>query len=142
MKAWQFSTYGTYDQVLKWSDRDVPKLGKKQALIETDAVSLNFPDLLVCQGLYQEKASLPAVPGMEGVGVVRDAGIASKFSIGDRVVGFCHGGGTLSECFVVNDDSSWKVPDHVDDVQAAALTDTYGTSYFGLFHRARIWGFN
>ena len=138
MKAWQFSTYGPYSQVLEWSDRDFPSLKEGQALIETTAVSLNFPDLLVCQGLYQEKTPLPAVLGMEGVGVVKDIGTNSRFNIGDRVVGFCHGGGTLSELFVVDEDIAWKVPEHVNDIQAAALSVTYGTSYFGLFHRGNL----
>ena len=138
MKAWQFSNYGPYSKVLTWSDRDLPSLKKGQALIETNAVSLNFPDLLVCQGLYQEKAPLPAVPGMEGVGIVKDVGTNSRFSVGDRVVGFCHGGGTLSEFFVVDANSAWKVPDHVTDIQAASLSVTYGTSYFGLFHRGNL----
>ena len=30
------------------------------------------------------------------------------------------------------------MPEHVSDIQAAALSVTYGTSYFGIRHRARI----
>ncbi len=138
MKAWQFRTYGQYNEVLEWSERALPSPQIGQCLVKTSAVSLNFPDLLVCQGKYQEKAPLPAVPGMEGVGTVYQAGPDSKFKIGDRVVGFCHGGGTLSEYFISDDDSTWLVPNHVTDIQAAALSVTYGTSYFGLFHRGNL----
>ena len=138
MKAWQFQGYGPYDEVLEWSERELPIPQKGQSLVKTSAVSLNFPDLLVCQGKYQEKAPLPAVPGMEGVGIVSQTGPNSKFKIGDRVVGFCHGGGTLSEYFISDDDSTWLVPNYVNDIQAAALTVTYGTSYFGLFHRGNL----
>ena len=138
MKAWQFQGYGPYDEVLEWSERELPIPQKGQSLVKTSAVSLNFPDLLVCQGKYQEKAPLPAVPGMEGVGIVCQTGPNSKFKIGDRVVGFCHGGGTLSEYFISDDDSTWLVPNYVNDIQAAALTVTYGTSYFGLFHRGNL----
>lgn len=138
MHAWQFERYGRFDEVLEWRERAEPVAGPRQAVVRTSAVSLNFPDLLICQGLYQVKAPLPAVSGVEGVGVVESVGEGSRFEVGQRVVGFCHGGGTLADRFVVNDDTAWVVPDHVTDVQAAALSVTYGTSYFALVHRARI----
>ncbi len=138
MHAWQFERYGRYDEVLEWKEREEPVAGPGQAVLRTTAVSLNFPDLLICQGLYQVKAPLPAVSGVEGVGVVESVGAGSRFSPGQRVVGFCHGGGTLGDRFLVDADSAWPVPDHVSDVQAAALSVTYGTSYFALVHRARI----
>ena len=138
MQAWQFSEYGRFEDVLKWSDREDPIAGDGQALIRTTAASLNFPDLLMCQGMYQVKAPLPAVSGAEGVGVVEFVGAGSKFQVGQRVVGFCHGGGTFADRFIVANDNAWGLPDHVDDATAAALTVTYGTSYFALAHRAHI----
>jgi len=137
MHAWQYKSYGHYSDVLQWSERATPTVGPGQALVRTTAVSLNFPDLLLCRGLYQVKAPLPAVPGVEGAGVVEAVGAASKFQVGQRVVGFCSGGGTLADNFIVDNNSAWPLPDHVDDVTAAALSVTYGTSYFALVHRAR-----
>lgn len=138
MHAWQFDEYGKFDSVLHWAERPTPAVGDGEALIKTAAVSLNFPDLLIIQGLYQHKAPLPAVPGVEAVGTVMEAGIGSKFKPGQRVVGFSHSGGTLADSFLVNNDCAWPVPDHVSDIQAAALSVTYGTSYFGLKHRGQI----
>lgn len=138
MYAWQFDRYGKYDEVLHWVERDTPVPDPGQALVKTRAVSLNFPDLLITQGLYQNKAPLPAVAGCEAVGIVESAGANSKFKPGDRVVGFAHSGGTLADYFLVNDNNAWPVPDHVSDTQAAALSVTYGTSYFGIKHRGQI----
>ena len=138
MYAWQFDEYGTYDQVLHWVERPDPAPKDTEAVVRVRAVSLNFPDLLICQGLYQNKAPLPAVPGVEGVGIVESVGKDSKFKIGDRVVGFCHSGGTLADLFAVDNDHAWVVPDYVSDEQAAALSVTYGTSYFGVKHRGQI----
>ncbi len=138
MHAWQFDSYGHYNEVLHWAERPVPAVGAGQALVRTTAVSLNFPDLLIVQGVYQHKAPLPAVPGVEAAGIVEAIGPGSKFKVGDRVVGFCHGGGTLADMFVVNNQSAWPVPPHVSDEQAAALSVVYGTSYFGLVHRAHL----
>lgn len=92
--------------------------------MRTSAVSLNFPDLLICQGLYQQKAPLPAVPGCEAVGIVKAVGAQSKFKLGERVVGFNHGGGTLADYFVIDNTIGWTVPDGVPDTQAAALSVT------------------
>ena len=138
MHAWQFDHYGHYSENLHWVERPMPTPGFGEALVRTRAVSLNFPDLLIVQGMYQHKAPLPAVPGVEGVGIVEAVGPGSKFKVGDRAVGFCHGGGTLADCFLVHNHSAWTVPAHVTDEQAAALSVTYGTSYFGLYHRAHL----
>ncbi|MDA0821755.1 MAG: NADPH:quinone oxidoreductase family protein [Proteobacteria bacterium] len=138
MHAWQFDEYGHYDNVLKWVERPTPKVGDGEALIETVAVSLNFPDLLITQGMYQNKAPLPAVPGVEAVGKVVEVGRGSKFKLGERAVGFMHSGGTLADYFIAANDSAWPVPAHVSDVQAAGLSVTYGTSYFGLKHRGQL----
>ncbi|MEQ8660264.1 MAG: NADPH:quinone oxidoreductase family protein [Gammaproteobacteria bacterium] len=138
MHAWQFDRYGRYDEVLEWVERPLPEPGPGQARVRTAAVSLNFPDLLICQGLYQVRAPLPAVPGVEGVGVVEAVGPDSPFRVGERVVSFNNEAGMLADCFLANNATSWTVPEHVSDVQAAALSVTYGTSYYALVHRARI----
>ena len=140
MHAWQFDHYGRYDEVLAWVERDPPVPGPGQTVIETSAVGLNFPDLLICQGLYQARAPLPAVPGVEGVGRVVATGPGSRFRVGERVVGFCNLGGMLAERFVVDDATAWSVPDAIDDRTVAALSVTYGTSYFALVHRAPATG--
>ena len=52
MKAWQFEQYGRYDEVLSWVERSDPKPIDSQAVVDVAAASLNFPDLLICEGLY------------------------------------------------------------------------------------------
>ncbi len=138
MKAWHFNEYGDHKNVLHWVERLMPQQSPESAIVKTATISLNFPDLLVIKGLYQVKAPLPAVPGVEGVGVVTAVGKNSKFNVGDRVAGFCHGGGTLADYFEVTNNSAWHVPSDITDTIAAALSVTYGTSYFGLVHRAHL----
>jgi NADPH2:quinone reductase len=138
MKAWQFEQYGRYDEVLSWVERSDPKPIDSQAVVDVAAASLNFPDLLICEGLYQHRAPLPAVPGCEAVGTVTAVGPASKFKVGDRIVGFINGGGTLAERCLFDNDTAWTVPMHLTNNEIAALSVTYGTAYFSLVHRAHI----
>ena len=78
------------------------------------------------------------MPGVEGVGIVEAVDPGSRFAPGDRDTGFMHSGGTLADYFLVGDHNAWPVPDHVSDADAAALSVTYGTSYFALVHRAHL----
>jgi NADPH2:quinone reductase len=56
--------------------RAVPVPGPGEALVRVRAASVNFPDLLMTQGLYQFKPALPFVPGIEGAGVIVALGAA------------------------------------------------------------------
>ena len=41
-----------------------PRPGSGEVLVRVRAASINFPDILMCQGKYQFKPELPFVPGM------------------------------------------------------------------------------
>jgi hypothetical protein len=46
-------------------DRSIPTLAPNQILIRTAACALNFADLLMIRGTYQETPALPFTLGME-----------------------------------------------------------------------------
>ena len=64
----------------------LPALGPADARVQMHAASLNFPDLLMTRGLYQFKPALPFVVGMEGAGVVVEAGPDSGCQVGQAVL--------------------------------------------------------
>ena len=64
MKAWQVQELGEPLDVLRWVDVDEPETGPGLLKVRVDAVALNFPDLLLCRGTYQEKPPLPFTPGV------------------------------------------------------------------------------
>ncbi|RAD12906.1 NADPH:quinone oxidoreductase family protein, partial [Burkholderia multivorans] len=67
----------------------VPEPGAGQVRVRVKAASLNFPDALIVQGLYQVKPALPFSPGAEFAGVIDAVGDGvTDWRPGDAVVAF------------------------------------------------------
>jgi len=60
MHAWQVSSFGV--DSLEVVERSTPAPGPGEVLIAVHAVSLNYRDLLVVQGIYNPKMRLPRIP--------------------------------------------------------------------------------
>ncbi|VAW06384.1 Putative Zn-dependent oxidoreductase PA5234 [hydrothermal vent metagenome] len=137
MRAIVCSRLGTHAD-LEVQDVPEPPLAPGSVRIAMEAVSLNFPDLLMVQGLYQLKAEPPFVPGAEGAGIVLEVGAnVADVAPGDRVmaVGLT---GAFAEQWVVDAASVVPLPDSIDFSTGAALMLTYGTSYHALIQRATL----
>ena len=116
----------------------VPEPGPGEVLVDVKASSINFPDALMVQGLYQVKPPLPFTPGAELAGVVKEAGEGvAGFAAGDRVVGFCRLGGFAEEALAAADQLT-PLPPGMDFDVAAAFGLTYGTSLHALQECARL----
>ncbi|XP_067025800.1 quinone oxidoreductase-like protein 2 homolog [Acropora muricata] len=118
---------------------DVPateKLEASQVRIAIHSCGINFADILMCLGKYQEKPPLPFIPGSEIAGEVTETGQEVKgLSKGDRVFGFTPLGGFAEEC-IADQSGLWKIPSSLKFQQAAALAVLYGTAYVGLVNKA------
>ena len=87
MKAMLCTAYGPPDS-LTLTDVPSAPLGEHDLRIGVHAAGVNFPDLLIIQGLYQVKPALPFAPGGEAAGEVLEVGPSvTGFTIGDRVLG-------------------------------------------------------
>ena len=95
MKAWQVPALGEPVDVMRLVDDAAdPDSGPGQVLVKVHAVALNFPDVLMCRGLYQVRPPLPFTPGVELCGTVVATGPdVTTPAIGDRVLGSPAGGG-------------------------------------------------
>lgn len=119
-------------------DVPAPAPGPGEALIEVEAAGVNFPDLLIVQGLYQFKPELPFAPGGEGAGTVLAVGAdVRSFAPGDEVT-FIEPFGAFQEQVVVRAERLVRKPPFMSFEEAAAFTLTYGTSYYALKQRARL----
>ncbi len=71
--------------MLRWRAHAPGAPGASEALVRHEAIGLNFIDIYHRTGLYP-LAKLPAVPGLEGAGVVEAIGEGvSEVRVGDRV---------------------------------------------------------
>jgi NADPH2:quinone reductase len=108
-------------EVLRWDKYDPGQPGKGEVLLRHDAVGLNFIDVYHRTGLYP-LASLPAIPGMEGAGVVEAVGEdVREFVTGDRVAYAGPPPGAYAEVRIMPADRLVKLPESISTRQAAAM---------------------
>ena len=126
MKAMLCTAYGPPDS-LTLTDVPSAPLGEHDLRIGVHAAGVNFPDLLIIQGLYQVKPDLPFAPGGEAAGVVLEVGPSvTGFTVGDRVLGMTRWNGFAEEA-VVPAHRCVRIPAAVDLTVAAGISLTYGT---------------
>jgi NADPH2:quinone reductase len=107
-------------EVLRWEPVDVPEPGAGQVRVRHTAIGLNFIDTYERTGLYQ--VALPAVLGREAAGVIEAVGPrVNQVKVGDRVAYAFNASGAYSEARVLPAERLVRIPEGVDDRQAAAL---------------------
>ncbi|SLN47329.1 Quinone oxidoreductase 1 [Roseivivax jejudonensis] len=112
--------------------------GEGEIRVRIEACGLNFADLLMLKGTYQDMPDLPFTLGMEVAGTVESAGPgAERFAPGTRVAVF-GGHGGLAEAGIFDAARAVVLPDGMDAVDAAAFQIAYGTSHLALDHRAGL----
>ena len=140
MNAIEIAQFGA-PEVLHLAERPRPSAGAGQALIRVAASGVNRPDVLQRKGHYAPPPGASDVPGLEVAGVIEagDAAAlqAAGLAVGQRVCALVAGGGYAEYC-VAPVGSCLPVPAGLDDVQAAALPETFFTVWSNVFGRARL----
>ena len=140
MLAWQVTELGDPVEVLQRVDVPVPRPGPDQVLVEVWSTALNFPDVLLARGQYQERPTLPFTPGVEFCGMVVAVGTGvDAHRVGERVVGIAalpHG--ALARYAVAAAADVLPAPSGLDDMHASAFHLSYQTAWFGLYRRAGL----
>ncbi|GAB3867541.1 NADPH:quinone oxidoreductase family protein [Nocardioides maradonensis] len=140
MQAWRVGELGEPAKVMELVDVAVPEPGATQLVVKVLASPANFPDALMCRGLYQVRPDLPFTPGVELCGEVVAVGTeVTRFAVGDRVLGGAvlpYGG--FGELALMDVATTFAAPPQLDDAQAASLYIGYQTGWFGLHRRAHL----
>jgi NADPH:quinone reductase-like Zn-dependent oxidoreductase len=101
-----------------------PEAGPGQVLVRVRASGVNGLDWKVREGYVRDAfpLQLPAVLGIELAGVVEAVGPgASRFHVGDRVMGPLGGLGAYADFVAVDEANLALTPEGLDDVHAAAI---------------------
>lgn len=135
MRALQIEEYGTPPRLTQIAP---PEPGRSEVLVRIAACGLNFADLLMMRGEYQERPPLPLTLGMELAGTVEAVGPDTTGPApGTRVAVFAGQGGLAERgCFAA--ERCLPLPDAMPAEHAAAFQIAYGTSHVALDHRARL----
>ncbi len=127
-----------YDQSVELRDIAIPEIAPDQVLVRVAACALNFGDLLLVKGTYQEKPALPFTLGMELSGTVEKIGAdVTTLSVGQRIISYTGFDG-LAEFAAIPADICLPIPDSMDMIDAAAFPVGYGTAHLALDYRARL----
>jgi NADPH2:quinone reductase len=108
-------------EVLKWEDVEVGDPGEGEIRVRHTAIGLNYIDVYHRTGLYPGP-DFPFGLGLEAAGVVEAVGAGvDDLSEGDRVAYAAPPIGAYAEARVMPAKKAVKIPDGVDDQQAAAM---------------------
>lgn len=135
MRAVQFQDVGKLALV----DLDAPRISDDEVLVTLRSVGICHSDFELLEGRYIIPFEYPIIPGHEWAGVIADVGSrVTAYQPGDRVVGECvigqeHFGfsisGAAAEYFVARPEWLHRVPDELNDAQAA-LIEPFTCAYY------------
>ncbi|WP_170364671.1 NADPH:quinone oxidoreductase family protein [Ruegeria arenilitoris] len=135
MLAYQIQSAGGQ---AKLREIPVPAPAEGQIRVAIRACGLNFADLLMQKGTYQDTPAAPFILGLEVAGVVDAIGAGvGHLKPGDRVAVYSGQGG-LAQFGVFDADRAVVIPQSCSFEDAAAIQIAYGTSHMALDHRARL----
>lgn len=135
MRAFRIIAPGTAPVI---TEIDRPEPGPGEVLVRIAACGLNFADLLMISGRYQDTPEAPFTLGMEVAGTVEacGAGVAGLVP-GTRVAVFAGHGG-LADYGIFPAERAVPIPDAMPFEEAAGFLVAYGTSHLALTRRARL----
>lgn len=152
MKAWLLKDFGLNNLMQGEAETPAPKAG--ELLVKVGAVSLNFRDKAILDGIYEpHTVPKPLIPVSDAAGTVVAVGKGvSRFAVGDRVNShlysrwldgmpgpdepdYCFGSplpGGLAEYMIIHEDSAVPAPATMSDEQASTLPIAALTAWYAL----------
>ena len=116
-----YHEYGNPVDAIRVEERELSEPQAGEALVEVKAAPINPADLNTIEGKYPVRPPLPAVPGIEGVGVVTATGPDAGALEPGAVVILPHGLGTWREAAVIPAKDLVVIPSDLPLEQAAML---------------------
>ena len=138
MRAVQCSAWGELGNIAVAEVPPPSPPGPGQVAVEVAAAGVNFADILMITGKYQERPLPPFTPGLEVAGRVSATGPGvTRVRTGDRVLAMLDHGG-FAENVVAKESDVFRIPDSMGFAEAAGFAIAYGTSHSALAWRAAL----
>jgi putative PIG3 family NAD(P)H quinone oxidoreductase len=127
------------DEQLLIEEHPDPSAGAGEVLVRVRAAGVNGADMHQRRGLYPAPPGAPQdIPGLELAGEAAALGPgATRFSVGDRVMGIVAGGGQ-AELAVVHERELMPVPDNLDWPEAGGVPEVFTTAHDAIFTQAGL----
>ena len=124
--------------VISFGEVPKPEVRPGHIRVRVHAAGLNRADLIQRRGQYAAPAGWPAdIPGLEYAGEVEAVRGATRWKVGDRVMGLV-GGGAQAELLTVHEDEALPIPASLSYEEAAAIPEVFLTAYDALVTRGRL----
>lgn len=152
MKAWLLRDFGL--DHLELGDVPTPQPRAGELLVKVGAVSLNFRDKAIVDGIYEpQRVPKPLIPVSDAAGTVVAVGEGvTRFKVGDRVNSHlysrwidgapgpeenahCFGSplpGGLAEYMIIHQESAVRAPANMSDEEASTLPIAALTAWYSL----------
>jgi NADPH2:quinone reductase len=131
-KAIRMHAYGG-PEVLRWEDVPLPEPGPGEAMVQQQAIGLNYIDVYFRTGQYKVPG-FPAIVGQEGAGIVTAIGPdVGTVAVGDRVA-YAGALGAYATNRVISAAKLVRLPDSIDFPTAASIMLQGFTAQY-LLHR-------
>ncbi len=120
MRAIRFHTTGDARSVLVLDEVPAPRATDGHLVVAVAARPINPSDFFFINGRYRIRPELPQIAGLEGAGVVTDAGAGGEDLVGKRVA--FRAPGAWAERVAVPRGAAHVVPDGIDFERAAQFS--------------------
>jgi NADPH2:quinone reductase len=119
-------------------ERPVPAPGEHEVLVKVEAAGVNRPDVMQRKGLYPPPPGATDIPGLEIAGTIVGLGAgATRWKLGDKVMGLVVGGGYAQFC-PVHESHALPIPPGLSPIEAAAVPETFFTVWHNVFERGHL----
>ncbi|WP_372605550.1 NADPH:quinone oxidoreductase family protein [Actibacterium sp.] len=135
MRAFQISQAGGKASIAQCA---TPQPTDELVQVQIAACGLNFADLLMIEGKYQDTPAYPFTLGMEVSGTVTALGPDAPADLLGKRVAIFAGAGGLADVGLFPAARCMVLPDSMSFEDAAAFQVAYGTSHVALEHRAKL----
>jgi NADPH:quinone reductase-like Zn-dependent oxidoreductase len=126
MKAIVINSYGS-SEVLEKSTIDIPKVGRRQLLVEVHAAGVNPLDWKIRKGMMKllTGKKFPKIIGSDIAGIVKEiGGDVKRFKIGDEVFAMINAifnQGGYAEYAVIDEKNACKKPENLSFMEAGCV---------------------